>query len=200
MRNRKGNSVIHPRDMGRGQDSQPAVETSLVSRPMTPQPCAGLPLGARREPSAAVSRVSTSIYRGHHLSKMAPAPGGSDLGVILQYPHSFGETQICRFSWDTLALSIHPPCLDSILVYHVRCGGWALAGLRLLIGPWFPFLSFLASIVPVKHRQVEGSVIEVALPLSRPVSSVSHEPFIMAQVTDGCHPPSSLGDPPAGFH
>lgn len=74
----------------------------------------------------------------------------------MQYLYCFGETPICRFSWDRLALSIHPPCLDSALVYYLQCGGWALAGPWLFIGCWSSFLSVLASTVPGKHRRGGG--------------------------------------------
>lgn len=178
------------------------MEAALVNRPMScvPQPCAGLLLRGRQEPSVTVSRVAASIYRGHHPSKMPPAPEGAVLGVILQHLYSFGETQSCRFSWDTVTFPIHPPCLVSILVYDVQCVRWALAGPQLFIGHWSSFLNFLASVVPVKHRQVEDSVIKVALPLNRTAFNVSHEPFIMAQVTDGWHPSFSLGGPQQGPH
>lgn len=118
----------------------------------------------RTELSVAVRRASALTYWGHRLPKMPAVPGGSDLGVTLGHPYSFGETQIGRFSWDTLALSIYPLsisiyplCLESILVYFLQCGRWALARSWLLIGRWSSFLGFLASTIPVKNRQEEGS-------------------------------------------
>lgn len=120
----------------------------------------------------------------------------------MRYPYSSEETEFCRISWDTLVLLLCLPCLVSVLVYYCHCDRMGLAGPRMFISPWSSFLSFLVSTVPVKHRQVGSDGWRARghdTALGETVPSVSHGPFMTAQVSGGKHPPSSLAGP-AEFH